>query len=532
LKTVLIKPSNPTGSGYLTEWGFLPTPLGLLQLAGCLLTMDNSEVKIVDMEADQMRTERAIDEALRFNPDMVGITISASAAYKTSTKIAQSIKEQTSDTLLVGGGHHATFLPNELLREGFDVVALGEGDDTIVDIARTIKGRMQLKDIRGIVFKEGDHLVRTQPRALIENLDRLPFPALDLVQKEKYTIRVFGDDDTVACLETARGCPYACDFCSVTPTWGNKWRNKSNTRILMELDQARQLGYDWVFFTDDIFVVYPNVKQRMDLFRKMLQHNFGFKWIVQMRADVTALNPELIRLGSEAGMRLAFLGIESGSPEILRKMHKGLFTPQSVKAVRVLSENGVIVLCGMMIGAPYEKFRDMTRTVEFSRKLADAGADAMQFTVYTPLPGTRVFDDALRGDKLFTLDWDKYDVLTPVMKTRVHPALIQVLQFYGNYSFYIRKFLMGKLQPHKVKEFKRDLVSNAHNFILDTMPTYFRDVLSLPKRLISTVKLYSSLAKAPKLADEKIAELLQFSNKAVYLETGSENRYYLIREPQ
>jgi len=289
-------------------------------------------------------------------------------------------------------------------------------------------------------------------------LDRLPYPALDLVPKEKYTIRVFGNDDTVACLETARGCPYACDFCSVTPTWGNKWRNKSNTRILMELDQAKRLGYDWIFFTDDIFVVYPNVKQRMDLFQKMLQHNFGFKWIVQMRADVTALNPELIRLGSEAGMRLAFLGIESGSPEILRKMHKGLFTPQSVKAVRVLSENGVIVLCGMMIGAPYERFRDMTRTVEFSHKLADAGADAIQFTVYTPLPGTRAFDDALRGNKLFTLDWDRYDVLAPVMKTRVHPALIQMLQFYGNYSFYIRKFLMGKLQPHKVKEFKRDLM--------------------------------------------------------------------------
>lgn len=215
----------------------------------------------------------------------------------------------------------------------------------------------------------------------------------------------------------------------------------------MELDQARQLGYDWVFFTDDIFVVYPNIKQRMDLFQKMIQHNFHLKWIVQMRADVTAFNPELIRLGSEAGMRLAFLGIESGSPEILKKMHKGLFTPQSVKAVRILSENSVIVLCGMMLGAPYENFRGMIRTVEFSRKLADAGADAIQFTIYTPLPGTRIFDSALRENELFTLDWDRYDVITPVMKTLVHPALIQMLQYYGNYSFYIRKFLMGKLRP-------------------------------------------------------------------------------------
>jgi len=126
MKTVLIRPSNPTGSGYLTEWGFLSTPLGLLQLAGCLLTMDDSEVKVIDMEADQMQVDRAVDEALDFNPDMVGVTIHASAAHRTSTRIAQSIKEQKKDTLLIAGGHHATFLPTELLRGGFDVVALGE----------------------------------------------------------------------------------------------------------------------------------------------------------------------------------------------------------------------------------------------------------------------------------------------------------------------------------------------------------------------------------------------------------------------
>jgi anaerobic magnesium-protoporphyrin IX monomethyl ester cyclase len=263
----------------------------------------------------------------------------------------------------------------------------------------------------------------------------------------------------------------------------------------------------------------------------MIQHNFDFKWIVQMRADVTALHPELVKLGSEAGMRLVFLGIESGSPEVLKKMHKGVFTPQSVKAVRVLNENGVIVLCGMMLGAPYENLRDMIRTIEFSGKLADVGADAIQFTIYTPLPGTRIFDDALRQNKLFTLDWDRYDVITPVMKTRVHPAIIQMLQYYANYSFYIRKFLMGKLRPRRVKDSKRNLMSNAHKFIIDTMPTYFRDMLSLQKKLRSTIRLYNSLSKAPKLADAEVEELLQFSNKIIYLDSGSKNPYFMIEEP-
>jgi anaerobic magnesium-protoporphyrin IX monomethyl ester cyclase len=298
----------------------------------------------------------------------------------------------------------------------------------------------------------------------------------------------------------------------------------------MELDQARRLGYDWIFFTDDLFVVYPNVKQRMDLFQKMIEHDFHFKWIVQMRADVTASNAELVRLASEAGMRLAFLGIESGSPEILRKMHKGLFTPQSVKAVRTLSENGVIVLCGMMLGAPYENFRDMISTIRLSHKLREAGADAMQFTIYTPLPGTRIFNDALRRNMLFTLDWNEYDVITPVMKARVHPALIQMLQFYGNYSFYARRFLEGKLRPNRYNDAKRTLMSNAQKFIVGAMPTYLRDVMSLPVKVLSTIMRYNSRAKTI-LDDERVDELLQFSNKVIYQEDGSSNRYFLIKEP-
>lgn len=535
MKTVLIRPSNPTGSVYLTKFGFLPVPIGLLQLAGCLLTLDNSQVKVIDMEADSTKSiESVVDETLRFDPDIVGLTIHATAAHNTSNIIAKMIKEQKRDTVLVAGGHHATFLPYDLLRDGFDIVVLGEGDETIVDIAKAIEQHMEFRNISGVVYRDVDgRFVRTIPRALIENLDRLPLPALDLVEKNRYTFKVFGKSDAVTCLETARGCPYACDFCSVTPTWGHKWRNKSVKRILMELEMARQYGYDWIFFTDDIFVVYPNVAQRMDLFESMIEQNFNFKWLVQMRADVTAKNPDLIKKGAEAGMRLAFLGIESGSPEMLKKMHKGLFTPQSVKAVRILSENGVLVLVGMMLGAPYEGLRDMLTTIRFSNKLADAGADAIQFSMYTPLPGTRVFDDALRNNKLFTLNWDRYDILTPVMRTKVHPVVTQMLQFYGNYSFYAIKYFKGRLRGERnTNAIKQDLVLNAEKFIFDMMPEYFRDMLKFPRTLWQTHKLYTSTAGRSTLPKERAAELMEASSRIIYLENGSKNPYFMIKEAE
>lgn len=486
------------------------------------------------MEADNTRTvDSVIDETLRYNPDMVGLTIHATAAHNTSNKIAKMIKEGKRDAVLVAGGHHATFLPNDLLRDGFDAVVLGEGDETIIDIANAIERHEEFRNISGIVYKAPDgRLIRTVPRALVDNLDRLPLPALNLVDKDRYTFKVFGHAETVTCLETARGCPYACDFCSVTPTWGHKWRNKSVKRTLMELEMAREYGYKWIFFTDDIFVVYPNVAQRAKLFEEMIERRFDFKWIVQMRADVTAKNPELIKKGAEAGMRIAFLGVESGNPEILKRMHKGLFTPQSVQAVRILSQNGVVVLIGMMLGAPYERLRDMISTVRFSNKLADAGADAVQFSMYTPLPGTRIFYDALKNNKLFTLDWDRYDILTPVMRTQVQPVIAQLLQFYGNYSFYIIKYVKSRFNPQgKAPGYKQDLVVNAKKFIFEMMPLYLKDWVKFPRTLRDTQKLYSSGSRNFALPKEKADELIEFSNRVVYLETGdTKNPYFLIKE--
>ncbi len=537
MKVVLVRPSNPSGSTYLTKWGFLPVPLGLLQLAGSLLILEDASVRIIDMEADKQKTvEGVVEESLKFDPDIVGITIHATAAHPTSVEIAKGIKKENQKVLLVAGGHHATFVPTQLLRSGFDVVALGESDETVREIAETFVRGVGMENIPGIVFKmdtEGKTLIKTNPRQLIEDLDSLPFPAYHLIDRGPYIFKTFGGE-SVAALETTRGCPYACDFCSVTPTWGNKWRNKSNDRILRELELVRRFGYKWLFFVDDIFVVYPNVKQRMSLFNSMIDEGYDkMNWLVQMRADVTARNPELIEKGADAGMRVAFLGIESGSQEVLNKLHKGILTSQSLQAVHVLNKNGIMVLLGMMLGAPYEKIRDMITTIKFSKKLADTGADAVQFTLYTPLPGTRIFDDSLRKGKLFTLDWGRYDILTPVMKTTVNPALVQLFQYYGGYSFYLSKWLKSRFRmksKEEVREFKNELITNAQKFIYEMMPFYLKDIILLPKQIIRTFILFEQGKKMGDLSEEGVEDLIQSSNRIIYLQKDGINPYFRIKE--
>lgn len=514
----------------MTKWGFLPAPLSLLTLAGEVLRIRGSEVKIIDMEGDGLTIDEAIEKALEFKPDLVGITLHATAAHNNSGLIARKIKEKRPETVLVAGGHHATFLPNEILRSGFDVSVLGEGDEAIYEIAEAMDKGRDFADIPGIVYRKGNGFKRTKPRKLIGDLDSLPMPPLQLLDTEKYKFRVFGEKEKVMCLETSRGCPYACDFCSVTPTWGNTWRNKSNKRIIEEMKAAKKAGYNWIFFTDDIFVVHPNVEHREKLFDAIIEEGLDMKWIVQMRADVTAKYPELIEKGSKAGMRISFLGVESGSEEILRKMHKGEFTPQSVQAVSTLNQSGIVVLIGMMVGAPYERFRDIISTIRFSRKLAAAGADAVQFSIYTPLPGTRVFDDALRKNSLFTMDWDRYDVLTPVMKTKVGPIVSQMAQFYASYSFYVHKFFRDKLhgtQPHHLKD---ALVGNAYRFILQMMPKYIRDFMKFPKFLLKTYDIYSRFKKEGTVESSRVKEARENSDKIVYDQNGRKNPYFMIDE--
>jgi anaerobic magnesium-protoporphyrin IX monomethyl ester cyclase len=398
------------------------------------------------------------------------------------------------------------------------VVVLGEGDLTIQEIAREVgEGRRDFSKIKGIVFNQGNRFVETPPAPLLRDLDLLPEPALELVKREKYRFDVFGKDNFVTCLETSRGCPYGCDFCSVTPTWGNKWRNKSNKRIMREIEKAKELGYNWVFFVDDIFVVWPNRSHREKLFREIIDRRIGIKFIAQMRADVTARNPDLVKMAAEAGLRVAFLGVESGSQETLRKMHKGIAVPDSIKAVKVLHQNGVIVLVGLIVGAPYEGFRELMATVRLSRELADAGADGVQFSVYTPLPGTRVFVNLLREGRILTLNWDYYDLLTPVLRTRVNPLIVQLLSLYANHSFYVRKYIKGKLgRGVRSQGDKARLLRQAEKYMWRRLPHFAQVTLvDFPLSLIKTLLLY---VRRERLSQEVVSELISQSQRIVYEE--------------
>lgn len=516
MRIALVRPSHKTGSLFLKKLGFLPVPIGLLQLAGELLRSDSNSVSVIDMEADEMTVEEVAFKLKDLGPDLVGITLHATAATNTAVDIIRKTRELLPGVRFIAGGHHATFMSEELIEDGFDFVALGEGDETIAELVEALQNGREVSAVRGLVYSDKGRATRTSKRELIKNLDKLSIPAFHLVDRSKYKLETFGEDDSVICLETSRGCPYACDFCSVTPVWGNKWRSKSNDRIMEELETASRLGYRWVFFTDDVFFAEAVIKERTKLFDTMISRGLDINWIAQTRPDAVVRHPDIIEKAARAGMRMAAIGVESGSSRTLRMMKKGLRPSVSYKAVEILDGKGVLTLCSIMLGAPHESIGDMVETIRFGSKLVNAGADLIQFTVYTPFPGTPVFYDAVRKERLMTTNWERFDILTPVMRTKVSPAVIQLLQSFGVYYFQFKSFLRFKLKRQKMDREKAALLEEAISYVLGKMPVYLKDMLGLPRRMKETMKLFEHKGRESAANEQR---LVASENSLIYSTT-------------
>ncbi|AFK21628.1 B12-binding domain-containing radical SAM protein [Pyrococcus sp. ST04] len=498
---------NPGKSGYTSAYGYIAPPLGLLSLAGAV--KDIAKVRIIDGEGRGLSNQETIEEIEEFNPDIVGFTTIASTYINTSLKIAKSLRREKLDSLIVFGGHHATFTYPLILKEGIDAVVIGEGEATFRELVEKLEEEGDIKEVRGIAYAE-DGRIRVSYREPIVNLDDLPMPAYDLVDPKTYTATILGENVKIASIETSRGCPYNCEFCSASAMWGHAWRWKSNDRVIRELEYVKNLGYNWVFFVDDNFVVPLKYQERLKLLDAIIENGLNdLNFIIQIRADIIAKHPELAKKLANAGVKIAFIGIESGSEEVLRGMRKGLKKEDTVNAVQLLSEHGIVVYGGIIIGAPYESRKDRKATYKFVQMLGDNGLDAIQISIYTPLPGSDSFYKALKDKALLTLNWDFYDALHPVMRVKEKLWRLYFESREKTYMFYLKKWWHGVTK--KAKRYSKPILSNAKRYVMLRLPRYIKNFLKLP---IESILVQREILRSGKNIDELTAKILE----EVYIE--------------
>ncbi|MFH1563778.1 MAG: radical SAM protein [Nitrospirota bacterium] len=321
-----------------------------------------------------------INKFLKDNP-VVGISANI-AIIGSALDISKYIRQTSPRTKIIMGGPQPTVVYEKLIPEYADNVVIGEGEDTIVDL-------MQNEDpstIQGIAYWNNGSIKVTPPRALIDELDKLPYPAWHLFDLEKYSSG--NNRKLFTLLITSRGCPNECIYCSKS-VHGSKIRLRSLDNVLGEIDYlVSKFGVKEIQIVDENFTFYP---QRVKEFCKMVigrsYRNLRFALLNGMMPDVDDF--EMFDLLAKAGFCIVNFGIESGSQEILEKLKRRFDIKKVKKTVAIAKKVKMVVRAFFMIGLPFDNLETIQETIDFAKSLP---VDYAVFCMATPLPGTEFYE--------------------------------------------------------------------------------------------------------------------------------------------
>ncbi len=390
-KIVFIEPRSP-GNHVYTKWG-LPR-LGTLTL-GAILKQAGFDVTIF------IEDIHGIDFDVVLDADAVGISTITSTAPR-AFEMAHQIRK--ANIPVFTGGPHVSFLPDEAL-EHFDYVLRGETEETIVPFVRALMTGGDFEKIAGLSWKNetGSHHNELAPHC--PDLDRYPYPDFSLIKGSKK----FKGDLSITPIMTSRGCPFGCNFCSVTRMFGRGYRFRSVENVMGEL---REKNPKWVFFYDDNFAAKP--EHTKALLRQMIAEGIHPKWSAQVRIDV-ARDPEMMELMKAAGCHLFYIGLESINPKTLKALNKGQ-TPEEIEsAINTIHSYGINIHGMFIFGADQDDAKTIRQTVRFAKRI---GLATVQFMILTPLPGTPVFEEMEKENRLLSRDWGYYDAHHVVFKPK------------------------------------------------------------------------------------------------------------------
>lgn len=360
-------------------------PLSLLSIAPYIEEAGLTPV-IVDQRVEKNYAQR-IRELL---PQVlfVGITSMTGEQLRYAVELIDFVKSISPDTPIVFGGIHASLLPEQTIRQkGVDMAAVGEGEALLPDIIRYYQKKIDIIDVKGIYYKEDGKILATPPIGLMD-LEQMKIPAWHLIDKNKYT--EFG-------IQCGRGCPFQCTFCYNLKYNKRKWRFRKPESILEEIKfLTEKFGIHQINFLDDNF--FTNLKRVEELCNLIIQHNIHIKWGTTCRAnDFKRFTPEFIDIIKRAGLETLFVGGESGSPEILKKIKKEITVDDLIIMAEITKKYDLFTVISFMSGFPYETQEDRNMTYDIMDKISRINPDLRVngANIYTPYPGNDLFEESV-----------------------------------------------------------------------------------------------------------------------------------------
>lgn len=419
MKTALIAPPYPLEEA--------PSPpLGICYVAASFEAA-GSHVRIFDYIVRGYTPEKLKMELDTYKPDVVG-TNSVTMNFYAAAGILKTAKEHRPGIITIMGGPHVSFDYADTLAAfpEIDVIVIGEGEETLKELIPVLHDKSAWYGIKGLAFMDKRRLITTDPRPFLKDLDSLPLPARHLLPVSRY--QALGYPVSII---TSRGCPNKCIFCQGRRMVGMRVRYRSHERVVDEIEDILSYGFTRINIADDFFT---SNKKRVRLFcDEVMKRGLKFSWSAFARVD--SCSKEVLETMLKAGCDTVSFGIESGNPEMLKRIKKGITLDQVRNAISMCKEVGMGVFLSFMVGLPGET----SKTLEDTHNFAEELDVPMGYHFLAPFPGTTLWEELDQYDlEILTHNWDRYDANRAITQTS-NVTEQDINAFVGKYEIEIEK---------------------------------------------------------------------------------------------
>ena len=373
-----------------------------------------AEIIDLDLFADPDKALK--NKVEQFQPDLIGLTGTTPFVHEV-LRINKLVKSWNPSIKSVVGGAHATAYPEEFIEGGIDYAIIGAGDFAVREMVEVLEGKRKTEEVLSLCYRHENTIVRTAERPVVK-LDEVPMPSWHLVDIDQYANSyVLSRQNPVGPLETSRGCPWSCHYCTKT-IFGVRFNAKSPTRVVDEMEFMLQMGFREIHIQDDLFST--NMKRAKEICDEIMRRRLKFPWMLINGIRVDTVDYELLKKLKRAGCYRTAFGVESGSQESLDDVEKGITIPQIRRAVRLSKKAGIETFGFFILGLPKDTPESMQQTIDMAK---DLDMDIVKFDMLVPLPGTTLFKRWEAEGRIKTRDWKNFLFHQDVSVLYDHPNL-------------------------------------------------------------------------------------------------------------
>ncbi|MGH7275923.1 MAG: B12-binding domain-containing radical SAM protein [Candidatus Rokuibacteriota bacterium] len=406
---------------------------------------------------------------------VIGVAAMFSGEWPVQRELIKTIRREFPHALIAAGGEHITALPEYSLRDcpAIDVCVRGEGEHVFFELLECRRDGEDHTRVNGIAYLDAEaRFVTNERMPRIRALEDIPWPYWPDGYLERFwaagkSYGVSSERDMP--LLVSRGCPYQCTFCSSPQMWTTTYRLRGTDDVIAEIkayqDRYRITSlqlYDLTAITKKSWTV--------EFANKLLDHRIGLTWSLPSGTRSEALDDETLGLLAKTGCRYLVYAPESGSPNTLKKIKKKILLPRLTQSVLTAKRHGIVVRTNLIIGFPHETRADVFQTIVYGLGLAARGADEVSINIFSPYPGSEIYEELRRSGRLELSD-EYFLQLTSLNSdyTRLNPLTFNPhmgSRELGVYrlGFMLLNYALGYLlYPTRIWRTLRNVFSSSHS---------------------------------------------------------------------